>query len=279
MSRIPFPLPGVEAAMIDSAALALGGLGGIAAAAAAAQVLPIATALPQIRVPLLPKLSGVGRPGHIALTFDDGPHQVATPRLLRILEERGVRATFFLLGRMTAGLPALAAEIAAAGHEIALHGQDHRSLVGLGPRATYRDLARSRDTVAEATGHLPTRYRPPYGRMTGSGFFAARRLGLTPVLWTAAGQDWVVGSTPESINGTIFGDLRPGGTILLHDSDVMSVSGAWRATLAAVPPLLDRCAEHGFAVGTLREHHDGPDMGVAAGSVAAAVDTPRPSEA
>jgi peptidoglycan-N-acetylglucosamine deacetylase len=262
--------------MLEAAALAWGGVGGIAVAAAALQVLPLATALPQIRVPFLPKLSGVGRPGHVALTFDDGPHQVATPKLLRMLEERGVRATFFLLGRMTAGLPVLAAEIAAAGHEIALHGQDHRSLVGLGPRATYRDLARSWDTVAEVTGQVPTRYRPPYGRMTGSGFFAARRLGLTPVLWTAAGQDWVAGSTPQSINGTIFKDLRPGGTILLHDSDVMSVSGAWRATLAAVPAILERCAEQGLAVGPLREHRTSRERDAATSTVGQASSSTHP---
>lgn len=244
--------------MIDPAVLGLSAVGGLAVAAASFHALPVATALPQIRLPLFPKLSGVGPAEHVALTFDDGPHQVATPQLLRILEERGVRATFFLLGRMTAGLPLVAAEIAAAGHEIALHGRDHRSLVGLGPRATYRDLAQSRDVVAEVTGQVPTWYRPPYGRMTGAGFLAARRLGLTPVLWTAEGRDWVPGSTPRSINDMIFEDLRPGGTVLLHDSDIMTVPGTWRATLAGLPELLDRCAAQGLRVGPLREHRRAP---------------------
>jgi peptidoglycan/xylan/chitin deacetylase (PgdA/CDA1 family) len=242
--------------MIDTTVLALGAAGGVAVAAAV-HALPVATALPQIRVPLMPKLSGIGSPSHVGLTFDDGPHEVATPKLLRLLDERGVRATFFLLGRVTARLPGLAAEIAAAGHEIALHGHDHRSLVGLGPRATYHDLAGSRDVVAEATGRAPARYRPPYGRMTGPGFFAARRLGLTPVLWTAAGQDWVADATPQSIERMVFKDLRGGGTVLLHDSDVMSASGSWRATLAALPAILDRCAERGLSVGPLRDHGRG----------------------
>src|SRR5215475_5592985 len=97
-------------------------LAATAAGVAVAHAWPGVTALGPVRQRLLPALAGVGMPGHVALTFDDGPDRVATPRFLRLLEERGVRATFFLLGSMVQRSPELAREIAEAGHEVGLHG-------------------------------------------------------------------------------------------------------------------------------------------------------------
>lgn len=139
-------------------------------------------------------------------------------------------------------------------HEIGVHGWLHRPLLLRGPRATYDDFARARDTVGALTGQPPTLFRPPYGVMSTAAHLAAHRLGLTPVLWTCWGEDWTAHATPESVHRVVTADLDGGGTILLHDSDRTSAPEAWRATLGALPRILDTCASRGFQVGRLRDH-------------------------
>jgi len=221
---------------------------------AAAYALPAVTTWPALRRRLSPALHGTGDPARVALTFDDGPHPMSTPHFLRLLAGRDLHATFFLLGRQVAGHPVLAKEIAAAGHEIAVHGYEHRCLLWRDPRGTYDDLARARDTIAAATGEVPRWYRPPYGVLTAGALWAAHRLELTPVLWSAWGRDWSARATPSSVYRTVVRDLTGGGTVLLHDSDVTSAPGSWHATLGALPALLEHCRTRGLAVGPLRAH-------------------------
>jgi peptidoglycan/xylan/chitin deacetylase (PgdA/CDA1 family) len=223
-------------------------------ALAAVHAAPVVSTLGPLRNRVMPRLSGRGRAGHVALTFDDGPHPLSTPLFLRLLAERRVHATFFLLGSEVRRSPGLVREIEAAGHEIGIHGWLHRPLLLRGPRATYDDFARARDTVAEITGRRPRLFRPPYGVMSASAHLAARRLGLTPVLWTCWGEDWTARATPESVHRTVTADLDGGGTVLLHDSDCTSAPGAWRSALGAVPRILDTCEQRGFEVGPLRDH-------------------------
>ena len=226
----------------------------VGGAALAWHAAPALTAIGPLRTRLTPALAGIGDPGHVALTFDDGPHPLSTPRFLDVLDQVGVRATFFLLGRWVARAPGVVKDIVAAGHEVGLHGYDHRCLLARGFTATYGDLARGQDTIADVTGEPVRWYRPPYGVLTGATLDVTRRLGLTPVLWTAWGEDWTARATPGSVYRTVVADLAGGGTVLLHDSDVTSVPGCWRATLEAVPGLVATCRERGLRVGPLREH-------------------------
>ena len=223
-------------------------------ALAALHAAPVISTLGPLRNTVMPRLAGQGRPDHVALTFDDGPDHLSTPHFLGLLDERGVRATFFLLGSMLVRSPGLAKDMAEAGHEIAVHGWHHRPLLLRGPRAAYDDLARARDAVADATGRPPALFRPPYGVMTTAAHLACRRLGLTPVLWTCWGEDWRRRATVRSVQDTVLRDLRGGGTILLHDSDCTSATGSWRTTLGALPRILDACHTHGWQVGPLHEH-------------------------
>ena len=102
----------------------------------------------------------------VALTFDDGPHAQGTPAVLELLRAAGAHATFFLVGEQVVRRPAVAAEIAAAGHEIALHCDRHRNLMRLTPGQMRDDLERATDRIAEASGRVPVLYRPPYGLLT-----------------------------------------------------------------------------------------------------------------
>jgi peptidoglycan-N-acetylglucosamine deacetylase len=231
-----------------------GTIGLAAAALAIAHAGPGISAIGPLRRQLLPRLAGLGRAGHVALTFDDGPDPATTPAFLDLLEARHVRATFFLLGSMVARAPELAAEIAASGHEIAVHGWDHRYTIARSPWDVHRDLARARDAVSAATGMPPRFFRPPYGVLSSGAILAARRLGLSPMLWSTWGREWTPGATPGSVFDTVLADLGGGGTILLHDSDCTSPPGAAAAALGALPRLLDECAARGLSVGTLADH-------------------------
>src|ERR1700722_10996662 len=215
---------------------------------------PGITGLGPVRRAAFPRLAGEGDPRHVALTFDDGPDPASTPDFAQLLAERGVTATFFLLGEMAARAPGLVADLAAAGHEIGVHGWEHRYLTLRGPRATLDDIRRATELIEGAAGRRPRLFRPPYGVLTGGALAAARRLGLTPVLWGAWGREWVPGATPASVSASLAAGLHGGATVLLHDSDCTSPPGSARAALGALPRLLDACRGQGLDGGPLGQH-------------------------
>ena len=141
-----------------------------------------------------------------------------------------------------------------AGHEVGVHGWDHRYLPARSPRATRSDLTRAAELIADVTGSLPRLFRPPYGVLSGPALLTARELGLTPVLWGAWGREWAAGATSQSVLQTLLRGLDGGVTVLLHDSGCTSPPGAWQAGLGAVPLLLDECEQRGLAVGPVGEH-------------------------
>jgi peptidoglycan-N-acetylglucosamine deacetylase len=242
---------GKERSAAGRAALVAGAAFGAAAALAVAQAGPGITGLEWVRRMGFKRLAGQGDPGHVALTFDDGPDPVSTPQFLEALADRGVKATFFMVGSMVVRSPGLAAEVAAAGHEIGVHGYEHRYLTMRWPHAVRADLTRATDVIGNATGVMPRLFRPPFGVLSGPSLLAVRELGLTPVLWGACGKEWTPGATAQSILRSVVGDLEGGVTVLLHDSQP---PGIWQAVLAAVPLVLDECERRGLAVGPVGEH-------------------------
>jgi peptidoglycan/xylan/chitin deacetylase (PgdA/CDA1 family) len=181
-----------------------------------------------------------------ALTFDDGPHPDGTPAVLEILAHAGVRATFFLVGEQVRRNPALAGEIAAAGHEIGLHCHRHRNLLRLSPWQVRADIARARDTIETATGRAIGLYRPPYGVLNAAALHQARSHGWRTLLWSQWGRDWEALATPESIAARVTAGATEGSVLLLHDADDYSAPGSWRRTAAALPRVLETLAERGL---------------------------------
>jgi peptidoglycan/xylan/chitin deacetylase (PgdA/CDA1 family) len=175
----------------------------------------------------------------VLLTFDDGPHPEGTPAVLEALG--GAPAVFFLVGEQVERYPALAAEIAAAGHEVAIHGYRHRNQMLLTPRALADDLRRAADVIGPAA-----LYRPPFGIFTPAGLKLARRANWTPLLWSRWGRDWRARTSGADIAALASRDLAAGDVILLHDADWYSSSGSHRRTAAAVPLVLDALARRGL---------------------------------
>ncbi|MEV4333169.1 polysaccharide deacetylase family protein [Streptomyces sp. NPDC049597] len=215
---------------------------------------PAATWIPSVRSALGPTLDGRGDPRRLALTFDDGPDPGSTPHFLRALDRLGVRATFFVLGSRLARHRELGRRIAAEGHELAVHGWRHERGWAPRPVRDAHDVARSADAVHRVSGVYPRWYRPPYGVLTGGRWAAARRAGLTPVLWSAWGRDWTATATPGRVLAEVTSTLRGGATVLLHDTDAYSAAGSWRVTLAALPLVVEECRSRGLTVGRLADH-------------------------
>ncbi len=207
-----------------------------------------------IGVRFTPALVGVGRRGHVALTFDDGPDASSTPAFLDALEALGWHATFFMLGEMTRRDPGVARAVADAGHEVAVHGDVHGNMLRRTPRSARDDVARAHDTVAQATGIEPRWFRPPFGISSYSSLRAARRLGMTTVLWTTWGRDWRREATPATVVADVTRRYVDGGTVLLHDSDCTSYPGSWHSSLGALPRLAKEFHARGLDVGTVGEH-------------------------
>jgi peptidoglycan/xylan/chitin deacetylase (PgdA/CDA1 family) len=181
----------------------------------------------------------------VALTFDDGPHAEGTPAVLEELARQGASATFFLVGEQVERRPALAREIVDAGHEVAVHGYRHTLLLRRRVRELGDDLDRAVAVIADATGVVPSLYRPPYGIFSSGGLAHVRDRGWRPLLWSTWGRDWERRATAQSIARRATSGLRPGDVVLLHDSDAYSSDDSWRKTAAALPSVLEAVAALG----------------------------------
>ena len=181
-----------------------------AAAAVSATLLGYAMMSPRSQLfgPQLWRLEG-GR--SCALTFDDGPQEPYTSRLLDLLGTEGVAATFFVLGRQVERHPDVVERMRREGHEVGVHGYSHAPLALLGSRRLASELDRSLALVAGAR-----LLRPPYGWKDPRLFRLARERGLTVVGWSAHGADWRAGS-PQAIAARLLRRIRPGAIVLLHD--------------------------------------------------------------
>lgn len=229
--------------------------GAAVTAAAALQTAPGLVGIGPLRRRVWPGLAGSGDPGHIALTFDDGPDPESTPLFLDMLAEQKVHATFFVLGWRLEKYPDIGKAIIAGGHELAVHGWIHRLLYKFGPVKTTRHLAHAADVVNQVGGYRPRWFRPPFGAHSAFAEVAARRAGMQSVLWTCWGKDWTSYATPDTVKGLVTRGIQPGGTILLHDTPSPTAApGSWRSTLGAAPRIIDYCRSRGLAVGPLHEH-------------------------
>jgi peptidoglycan-N-acetylglucosamine deacetylase len=202
--------------------------------AVVANASPVAAALPRGRYPgVTSRLPQAG--GAIALTFDDGPHPKGTIEVLSSLRDLRIEATFFVVGEQAARHPRVVSEIAAAGHEVALHGYHHLPHALMAPAAVMRDLARGQALVEDINGRAVRALRAPFGAASLATLMYANRNGLQVTGWSRWGWDWSRRATPESIARSVSRGVCSGDILLLHDSDTYAVSGSWRRTVAALP--------------------------------------------
>jgi len=184
----------------------------------------------------------------VALTFDDGPDPAATPRLLELLEARGIRATFFLIGERAARHPGLVRELVAAGHEVGNHTWRHRNAWFLTPQETVREIERGTEILAALTGEPPRYFRPPWGLVNLVALRTARRLGQRLVLWSIQPEGLRPRAPDEQVRRVVT-RLHDGAILDLHDAE--GVRGAPARLLVALPGLLAALEARGYTAGSL----------------------------
>ena len=136
---------------------------------------------------------GAGRGSRqLALTYDDGPNDPHTLRLLEVLARHEARATFFMIGRFVAEKPGIAREVANAGHVIGNHTFNHPNLIFCSPARVRSELKQCRKTLTYTVGEHSKLWRPPFGARLPHVLGVSRKLGLEPVMWTVSSNDWKI---------------------------------------------------------------------------------------
>ncbi len=181
----------------------------------------------------------------IAITFDDGPDPELTPRLLDMLKDRGVKATFFVVGKNVEEYPSIVGRMALEGHEVANHSWSHPALTKLGFESFRKQIENTNEAIAKAAGKRPVLMRPPYGATSVT---LNKRLneqfGLKVILWSVDPLDWKYRNS-NRVYSSIIQNTRPGSIILAHDIHA--------TTVAAMPATLDALLGKGYKFVTVSE--------------------------
>lgn len=182
---------------------------------------------------------------YIAMTFDDGPHEKLTPKLLDLLKAHHIKATFFVIGENAAAYPDIMQRAAREGHEIASHSWSHPNLGKMSDEAVRTQLQKTDDVIKGALGRRPTLMRPPYGSLTDrQKKWIHNDFGYQIILWDVDPLDWKRPG-PSVVCNRIVKETRAGSIVLSHDIHP--------GTIEAMPATLDQLEAKGFKFVTVTE--------------------------
>ena len=182
---------------------------------------------------------------YVALTFDDGPSAKFTPELLKILADRHVKATFFLIGKNVQAHPEIVKEEVAEGHDVESHSWDHPNLGILPDDKVRSELQLTDDAIFNAAGVHPKMLRPPYGSLAhGQRIWINKEFGYKIIFWSVDPLDWKNPGAP-TVASRIISEAKPGDIILSHDIHA--------GTIQAMPEVIDTLRAKGFKFVTVPE--------------------------
>lgn len=200
----------------------------------------------------MPALERAGDGARAVLTFDDGPDPDGTPAVLDALDAVGAKGTFFAIGEQLMRHHAIARDAVQRGHQMELHGFEHRAHDELSPQQARDDLARGLGALEASTGVRARWYRPPYGLFSEASYAACEHLELKPVYWSGWAMDWEA-VEGDRIADLVARDLRPGAVLLLHDSARYATRESAGETARALPLIAEAAREAGLELVTLDE--------------------------
>lgn len=152
----------------------------------------------------------------IALTFDDGPHPLYTPKLLDLLKKYDVKATFFVVGQQAQLYPEIIQRMQEEGHAIGIHHYRHTSNWLMTPFASKKEIEKCANIIHDITGVVPVLYRPPWGHVTPFTALIAKRYRI--VLWTRHFSDWRTSRIQYTLKNELIKATKDGSIFLLHDN-------------------------------------------------------------
>lgn len=190
----------------------------------------------------------------VALTFDDGPSPVWTPKILDELKALDVKATFFVLGEHVQSFPGIAKRIASEGHEIENHTYDHHVLIYYKAAELEKEIKDTEDIVRDVTGQTTRYFRPPKAVLLNREKAKVVEMGYRVVLWSLNSKDWVT-FDDRYVLKHILKDIRPGDVLLFHDSGgVFGTEGGNRdETIKTIHQLVPKLRARGYKFVTVAE--------------------------
>ena len=188
---------------------------------------------------------GDGSVPEVALTFDDGPDPQYGPAIARLLQQRKVKATFFVIGFRVKQYPQVLRELVADGFEIGNHTYDHQRLPALKPHEIANELRLGDRDIYAVTGIHTTLMRPPGVQYDDTVLHIAKSLGYVTVSWTVGARDYGAEPSPAFITQRVLDRTGPGAIILLHQTSPQ--------TLAALPAIIDGLRARGYRFVTISE--------------------------
>ena len=181
----------------------------------------------------------------IALTYDDGPNDPHTLKLLDVLAKHDVRATFFMIGRYVQQRPDIARAVAQAGHVIGNHTFTHQLLIFKSEAQTRTELVDCHQALEDAIGEHSNLFRPPFGGRRPATIRIARELGLQTVMWNVTGYDW--NAPPAAvIEKKVVRQMHGGDVVLLHDGGNRALGADRAQTVIATENLIRRYKDLGY---------------------------------
>lgn len=196
-------------------------------------------------------------PRQISLTYDDGPNDPHTFRLLEVLAKHEVRATFFLIGQFVKARPDIARAVVGAGHVIGNHTYTHPNLLLCSTRRVRQELEDCHREIESATGVKVSLFRPPFGARRPAVLRIARKRGYTPVMWSVTCFDWEKTTTPDRVEQhaikRITRQKDRGKIVLLHDGGHLGMGADRGLTVIATDRLIQKYKTEGFRFVTVPE--------------------------
>ena len=181
----------------------------------------------------------------IALTYDDGPNDPHTLRLLEVLAKHNVRATFFMIGRYAQLRADVALGVVKAGHAVGNHTFTHPLLTLKSAQEVRRELSECHSAIRDAVGQYSNIFRPPFGGRRPAVLHIARELSLEPIMWNVTGYDW--NAPPAAvIEKKVSHQIRGGDVILLHDGGHKQIGADRSQTVLATDRLIQRYKSEGY---------------------------------
>jgi|SRR5579864_864799 len=192
----------------------------------------------------------------LALTYDDGPNDPHTMRLLEVLARHNVGATFFLIGRYVQQRPDIVREIVKAGHVIGNHTFTHPFLTFKIAAEVRKELTDCRAAIQDVIGESSNIFRPPFGGRRPAVLRIARELGLEPIMWNVTGYDW---NAPPAvvIENKVSSQIRGGDVVLLHDGGHKQMGADRSQTVLATDHLITRYKSEGYDFLTIQQMLEG----------------------